>query len=200
MGRMAGHYSHVLSIVADFLSSRTTPKKTPWESIMRNVETPHLVDLVSWLFCAFLSHSIIQDWTGFPLLHWSMASFCIWLIPIFVYWFYPYAQKPRHSNPMLLGAGVLLSLLGLLGELNILKHLGLALASVGLIPWSNKQLIWLLTAVAWLPATAYLLRSFSFDLVIVLRLLIVTISALTSISVLFYDHILIWKGYDQQKK
>ena len=165
---------------------------------MRKDDYPSYVHLVSWLYCAFISRHVLHDWMSFPLLYGSDLAFFFWLIPVLVYWFYPWGTKKKQINLPFLALGIIFSTLGLLGDLNVIKNIGLILATGALFPVTWRQLFWLVSAIVWLPAYGYLLRNFPISFVIGSRLVIAFLGALIGIWLLFYEKRLTWSN-DEHK-
>jgi hypothetical protein len=85
------------------------------------------------------------------------VALLIWSIPV-VLILMGRLSPPEASpaRPLLLGMGLLSSLLGSLGSLNVLQHIGLAMALGALLPWSWCNLPWLIAAISWMPALGWL--------------------------------------------
>ena len=67
--------------------------------------------------------------------------------------------------------------MGIIGSLNTLQYVGLALALAGFLPWFWNMIIWILCSVSWMPALAWL-GSHGFPAyVLALRLILAIASA-----------------------
>ncbi|GAB4235229.1 MAG: hypothetical protein Tsb0021_14710 [Chlamydiales bacterium] len=140
-----------------------------------------VIDILSLLFCIWQSSGLIDVWDAHPHMKGGFLAFIIWLTPLGFYWSYPslYTKEPSR---LLLIAGVMVTTIGMLGSLNALRYLGLALAFIGMTPLSWVHLFWLISAFSWMSAMAYFLRFLTPQEVWAIRMVLSTSgAALTSL-------------------
>ena len=92
-----------------------------------------------------------------PYLAGGVAALLLWVAPVVAWWLWPGARPWRQGPGMVLGWTALAVLaLGTTGDLNVLRHLALALAVAALWNWRPERLIWLAGALVWLPAAGWM--------------------------------------------
>lgn len=128
----------------------------------------------TWLEFAVVAYCVWQawdlEWASTPAVRRGGLAFALWCIPIG----WNQSQAIRHDRAkgytaFLLCAGVLFALLGSMGSLRVLTHLGLACALAGTIPFTWPMVIWLASAIAWMPAFGWLLRALSIPIIQLLQ-------------------------------
>ncbi|MDP1835578.1 MAG: hypothetical protein Q8K75_06560 [Chlamydiales bacterium] len=127
-------------------------------------------------YCVWQASDLPVSWLTAPAVKYAWIAFIIWCLPAF--WHIGYCilnEKPKGSQPWLLGAAIVASLLGMLGSLNMLKHIGLALAIAGLIPFSLGVPIWVGTALAWLPGFGWMIKGLPFVVIPIIQIVIASI-------------------------
>ncbi|HVS51072.1 MAG TPA: archaeosortase/exosortase family protein [Opitutaceae bacterium] len=108
-------------------------------------------------YCAWRSREIFGAWFTAPFARFGWLAFAIWIMPLAL------RPLPAHRSglghgarrPWIAAAGVALTLLGDLGDLNLCHHLGLALVLIAFAPRAGRAL-WGVSAIAWLPALGWL--------------------------------------------
>jgi hypothetical protein len=139
---------------------------------------PSLVAAAVVIYCGWQSLSLIEAWRHAPFDRLGWVAFLIWLAPLAVLWFRPGdAMRIAGANPVLLWLGLSLSVVGMLGEINVLCHAGFACALAGTIGWSWNFAFWLLSAVSWMPVFGYFVSSLAPQLVPAARLVVATLAA-----------------------
>lgn len=134
---------------------------------------PSLIELAVVAFCIWQAYDLPSDWVSFPFLRLSWLSFVIWFLPIPIYWIFPInSQTERRTTPILFWIALILSVLGMLGSLHALQHLGVAFALMGLVSWTWWSFIWLASCVSWMPAMSYFASNLSLDLVLIARVIV----------------------------
>ncbi len=99
-------------------------------------------------YCAWEARALLDAWRHSPLDAFGWAAFLIWIFPAaIVVW----RRRPQKLEPLLLGAGLLLSFAGAIGSLHLLSYWGLAFAVAGFGRISVFSLIWLAGAIGWMP-------------------------------------------------
>ncbi len=92
-----------------------------------------------------------------PYLAGGVAALLLWMTPVAVWWGWPGPRPWRRGPGMAFGWAALAALaVGATGDLNVLRHLALALAVAALWNWRPERLVWLAGAVVWLPAAGWL--------------------------------------------
>lgn len=130
-----------------------------------------LAPIAILLYCAFQARSLLTDWGASPFMRFGSLAFIFWGWP-FVW--YSIKREAAPNAPLLIFA-LITSLAGVLGSLNALTHIGLALALLGTAPPSLLLIPWLFTAITWIPATAYFAKPLAPHLVTILRLIFASI-------------------------
>ena len=122
---------------------------------------PPLPQVLIALFCAWRCADLIVFWKTAPnseFFGWVVLA--IWLLPLFL------SRRRDQGVPFLSCAGLGFAALGMLGDFNILEHVGFALSIVAMLPWTRFSPIWMLSAVSWMPAftwfAGYLVLEYSF--------------------------------------
>jgi hypothetical protein len=137
-----------------------------------------LIALAITVYCGWQSRGLLSDWRWSPYSRWSALDFLIWLVPLAVECsIIIRAQLKFEPATFLLWTALAFSLIGSLGELNVLRHIGFALALAGSIPWKWIRLPWLLAAATWMPAFGYALSkaSISSSTTAMIRLVVVAL-------------------------
>ncbi len=93
------------------------------------------------------SSSLYTAWRDAPLERLSWLVLLLWMFPIF----YGFRRHAVGSQSWAFVVSVGLTLAGTVGSLNVLCHVGLAVALSGLVRPSPAYWPWLITAVAWMP-------------------------------------------------
>lgn len=91
---------------------------------------------------------------------------------------------PKKSQPILLGTAIVLSLMGTLGSLNVLRHVGLAFALAGMVPFSLITMLWLVTGISWLPALGWIVKGLPFGLIPFIQIGLASVGSLAMIMCL----------------
>lgn len=138
---------------------------------MNKKNSPALVEFAVIAYCTWVSIDVVPSWINTPFQRFGWLAFCIWIFPVLYYWSFP-GKKEKQTTPFFLWLGLALTLTGVLGSLNALKHVGLTVAIMGLLPWSWMLLIWLMTALTWMPALSYFARYLPLYTVIIGRILV----------------------------
>lgn len=138
----------------------------------------------SWLEIAIFAYCLIQardlptSWLTAPAVRYGWVAFLIWFLPVLLYvGLTALRSGDKRSTPLFLVGAILLSLIGVMGSLNILKHSGLALACAGLLPFSWPVLVWLPASIAWMPGFGWLMKAMPFQLIVVMQLAITTLAS-----------------------
>lgn len=118
---------------------------------------PPLIAFAILLFNALLSYTLFMTWKDAPIEKLTWIAFLIWTFPIFAYWFKFKDLNTTQSkgNTILLGLSLLFAFFSIIGSINALAYIGLALALTALVPWSWSHLPWFLTSASWMPALGW---------------------------------------------
>ena len=136
---------------------------------MNKKSSPAWVELAVVAYCTWESIDVIATWINTPFLRWGWLTFGLWIFPVLYYWSFP-SKKEKQTTPIFLWVGLAITFLGVIVSLNALKHIGLAFAILGLLPWSWWLLIWFVTASTWMPALAYFAKVLPLTVVIIGRI------------------------------
>lgn len=125
-----------------------------------NLASSAWVELAVLGYCTLEAYDVMWAWSSSPLIRWGWAAFLIWIAPI-VFYIVDVQRRgmPKESTLTLLAAAVLFTLVGSLGDLNASRYLGLALAVSGFLPWTWAMVIWIPSALSWMPAFGWFFRS-----------------------------------------
>jgi len=117
---------------------------------------PRLGALVVVAWCAVQSDGLLLAWRTSPFDYLGWVALLLWCLPLVSQCLRPDLEfEPGRIEYCLMGAALLVSLLGSMTSLNALKYLGLALAIVALHRWSPANILWFLGAAGWMPAFGY---------------------------------------------
>jgi hypothetical protein len=139
---------------------------------------PSLIELAVLGYCLWQASDLPASWLHAPAARYAWIAFLIWIMP--VVWHLVEcvtSNEDKGYQPIFLGLAVVITLAGTLGSLNALKHVGLAFAIAGMLPFRLENLLWLVTAVAWLPASGYALKALPFSLIPVVQITVATIGS-----------------------
>lgn len=147
-----------------------------------------IVQLLALLFCAWQAKDIYYSWSDTPFLRGGLLTFVIWIIPAATYWMMPRHQKDdvRPWSFELMCAAVVISVIGMIGSVNVVKHVALALAVWSLTPIHWGTVPWLVTCLAWMPAAAYFLKGFQLNHVIAGRVILAVSGAVWGVVYLYF--------------
>lgn len=139
---------------------------------------PSPIELAVFAYCAFQASDLPASWLHAPAARYAWIAFLIWLAPlVMVIMHCVKHQETKGYSPVLLGLALAVSLAGTLGSLNVLKHIGLALAIAGMLPFRIDTIVWIITAVAWLPASGYALKAIPFSLIPFVQIAVATVGS-----------------------
>lgn len=157
-------------------------------------QTPSYVEFLVFLYCVIVGAGVVNTWGDHPHMQMASLAFIIYLIPVALYWLIP-SEKLKKTTPIFQYVAITASLIGYLGSLNTLKYLGIALSLTGFVPWSIYTCVWALSSLSWMPAMAYLFKSFSSHDVLLIRMVFATVAS-CALSVKLY---FILQGKHEQK-
>ncbi|MCL4201659.1 MAG: DUF4114 domain-containing protein [Pirellulaceae bacterium] len=105
-------------------------------------------------YCVWQANDLWGTWQGNSPESWGWLMFGLWLVPALR----AAIRDASHNRPQeqLLGAAMVLALVGQMTWLNCLQHFALALAIAGWRqPWPGQR-VWLAASVLWMPACGWL--------------------------------------------
>lgn len=118
---------------------------------------PPLIAFAILAFNIWNSQTLITTWIDAPIEAWTWIAFLIWTLPIFVFW-YAFANAEVElstGNTLLLGLSLLAAFLSIIGSINALAYIGLALSLASFVPWNFAHLLWIMTSASWMPALGW---------------------------------------------
>jgi len=119
-------------------------------------KSTNLLGILILAYCVWNAKDLIQSWFQISLYeHYSWIILAVWLLPWLYFWLIAARSGERVINSTLLGAALLLSLLGRIGALHLLSYIGLALALAAFVPWSVSTFIWLVCSITWMPVSGW---------------------------------------------
>jgi hypothetical protein len=140
---------------------------------VKRTSFPSLLELAILAYCLWQASDLPKSWLSTPAVKYAWIAFIIWCLPSL--WHMAICilyDKPKGSQPWLLGAAILMSLLSELGSLHMFAHIGLTLAIAGLVPFNIGTLVWIASALSWLPGFGWMLNEFPFALIPIIQLAI----------------------------
>ena len=105
-------------------------------------------------YCLWLSLDLIHAWMDDPFGRAGAWAFVLWLTSVFIA--SSLSPSTRKGLPALQALAILLATLGLLGELNVLQHVGLAFAICSYPMRGSCRLILLAASISWMPTFGWL--------------------------------------------
>ncbi len=129
------------------------------------------------VYCLWNSKDTFRYWQEHFFTDVSFLCFLIWCIPLLFQRSYP------HPIPLFLALGF--TFFGNLGEIHILQDLALGFAIGSFYPFSWLSLLWMISALSWAPAFAWVATQITAHIQ-PLRLLIVIIPVLGLIGKSLY--------------
>jgi hypothetical protein len=111
-----------------------------------------LAGAASLIYCLYQAQDLGHAWTSSPFDRAGSMAFLLWALPILYK-----AWSGRSMRMTWFAAGVILSLLGSLGDLNAVKYGGLAVTACGFLPVLRVTWIHLAAAACWMPLLGWLL-------------------------------------------
>jgi len=147
-----------------------------------NIQKPPAVGISILLYCCWQASDLIGAWRFSALDRFGWLVFLIWCTP-FVLYFKRQSENGKETgiNAMLLGFGLFFSVLGQLGSLNVLQHIGLALAIAGLMPFRMKSsrmwIFWLCASISWMPLLGWIGSRIFIEYVFSFRFLLSTFAS-----------------------
>lgn len=135
-----------------------------------------LAGIASLIYCLWQARDLANAWAFSPFDKAGSVAFLLWVLPILF--------KAWSGSPMRMAwfaAGVAISLVGSLGELNFVKYGGLAVTACGFLPVSRVTWLHLAGAVCWMPLLGWLLSSAGTSAVNGLRVLLALASAILTL-------------------
>jgi hypothetical protein len=144
-----------------------------------------IAEILCLLFCAWAADDLLISWGGTPFLRFGGLTFIIWILPLITYLLLP-TTRERKVHTILLAIAVVLAIVGIIGSVNVISHVALALACWAFTPLLLYTIPWLITAVSWMPAVGYIFREFSPSHVVTGRVLLAVLGAVWGIVVIYY--------------
>ncbi len=139
--------------------------------MIKKASLPKPIEIAVLGYCLWQATDLVRSWLTAPAERWAWIAFFIWCIPVI--WYLAITiqeQQIKQSTPILLGAAIVVALVGGLGSLNILGHIGLALALAGMLPFRWEILVWLATALSWLPSFGWMIKSLPFAIIPIIQI------------------------------
>lgn len=136
-------------------SSCATIGCCPLNSFPATVPRPMIVFRYFVLaYCAWQSVDLLGTWWRGSTESWGWLMFGLWLVPALA----ATIRGTTDDRPQvgLLAAAVVATLVGQMTWLNVLQHVGLALAIVGWRQPVRGQWVWLASSLLWMPACGWL--------------------------------------------
>ena len=139
--------------------------------MIKKATLPSPIEVLILGYCLWQASDLVSSWLTAPAERYAWIAFIIWCIP--VVWYVARTmqkQETKQSTPELLGVAIATSLIGGLGSLNILEHIGLALAFAGMLPFRWPNTVWIATALSWLPSFGWMIKILPFALIPIIQI------------------------------
>lgn len=142
-----------------------------FEKITFSKLAPHIVII---LLCAWVSRDIVDGWR----LSWHYGSLSALNPVIFILWLLPLLNAYRipggyNLSFSLSTVGLLICIIGQIGELHVLGQIGLALSLGSLLSINIPNMLWIVGSIGWMPAFCWVIGAYNPQLILLLRLAIV---------------------------
>ncbi len=139
--------------------------------MMKRAGLPTPIELAVLAYCAWQASDLPTSWWSAPAVRWAWIAFIIWCIPAVVSISSHYiSDQNRKLSPYYLGGAIALSLLGTLGSLHALQHLGFAVAIAAFVPPSLPAVVWLGCCIGWMPGFGWFAKLLPFTVILLLQL------------------------------
>jgi hypothetical protein len=130
------------------------------------------LELAVATFCAWQASDLLAAWRHSPFDRWGWLSFLIWSAPVVLGIINP--ARSVGGSTLFTVFALITSLGGRLLNLNAVLYFALAFSLAGFVPSGARRIVWLVGALAWMPAFGWLAHDFPIYLVAALRLLFAT--------------------------
>lgn len=141
--------------------------------MIKKASLPSPIEVAVLGYCIWQASDLITSWVTAPAVRYAWIAFIIWCAPAVYYVTHTILKREKkESEPILLGAAIVVSLIGGIGSLHMLGHIGLALAIAGLMPFRPLVVIWLFTAISWLPSFGWMLKSLPFVIIPIIQIVL----------------------------
>src|SRR3989339_217002 len=113
---------------------------------------PILVMIV--IVCGFNCSDLIGAWASGPYDAYGGYVFLLWMAPLLIYVFNVYSFRPESSrgvNRIAVIGGAGIHMVGIMGSLNVLQHLGFAAVLFGMAGWGGGGVWGRGAAIKWMP-------------------------------------------------
>ena len=101
------------------------------------------------LFGAATCSDLIAGWMNDPQNRWGLPAFLVWVLFLVLgLWA---SRKKQTPDALFLGGGIFIILIGNLGSLNVLQHIGFSLVAVSALQQFPARVLAGGGALAWMP-------------------------------------------------
>ena len=130
-------------------------------------------------FCVWQAADLLTAWRNSPFDHLGWLALGFWLVPTLVSAWRFRARLPKTRRSVYFAwLGLAVCLAGILTDMHFLKHGALALACAAITPQVRFGSLWLVLALAWMPALGWLLAGLPAFGVAGIRLTLAALAAL----------------------
>lgn len=147
-----------------------------------NNNTSKLLTAALLGYCLWNASNLFTH-SGIRFEAYGLLALMIWVVPVLLY---VLPQPSRFGgNPYILGMALSISFMSAILELNVLAHVGLALALISLTPFTSALFPWYLSAIGWMPAFSYFGARYFPNALLPLRVMLPMLGSFWAIWILY---------------
>ncbi|WP_309383880.1 hypothetical protein [Cerasicoccus frondis] len=114
--------------------------------------------LIALIICGLAASNLPEIWRADVYARGGVFIFIAWLGPLLWVALRSWRRQNWQPDFLLLALSLLACLVGILGSLNVARHVALALALGGQVSGNVWKWMWLAGMLSWLPATGWLAK------------------------------------------
>jgi len=149
-----------------------------WQKKSGRLSPLSLFEVALLLYTGYCSRELLSAWQVCAYDQQGWASLLIWILPCFF-------GGERKSTRSLSILALLFATAGTIGALNTLSYIGFAFACAAIrrsFSWrSFLSIVWLASAISWMPLLGWLLKAYGLDVVFWARICISTFGTLLAL-------------------
>ncbi len=131
-------------------------RQTPESGLKQSDLHPVAAGVAITLYTAWNAHNLLGAWLHSPFDRIDSLAFLLWVLPVACLWVARrFAGRPGRVALAAFAIGLIVSFAGVATDLHVLEYAGLAIALMGFLPVQRATFLWLLCAIAWMPAAGW---------------------------------------------